>query len=153
MSRVETSPRALAEPPGRFRLDGELAVMEHFAGPLLVMARALLAYVFIVEGYGKIVAYHDVAAYMTQYGVTPVVLPAVILTELGGGLLILIGLKTRWAAIALGGFCLLTAWLFHFGPEEAIQFEKNVAIAGGFVALATTGAGPWSVDAGLRLFR
>jgi putative oxidoreductase len=44
-------------------------------------------------------------------------LPLVILTELGGGLLVLFGLKTRWAAIALFGFCLLTALFFHSGAD------------------------------------
>ncbi len=45
---------------------------------------------------------------MQENGVDPRLLPLVILTELGGGLLVLFGLKTRWAAIALCGFCLLT---------------------------------------------
>ena len=57
-------------------------------------------------------------------------LPLVILTELGGGLLVLFGLKTRWAAIALFGFCLLTALFVHSGADYAIQLRKNVAMAG-----------------------
>jgi putative oxidoreductase len=48
---------------------------------------------------------------MQTSGVDPRLLPLVILTELGGGLLVLIGLKVRWAAVALFGFCLLTAAL------------------------------------------
>ena len=62
-----------------------------------------------------------------------------ILTELGGGLLVLVGLKTRWAAVALAGFCLLTAFFFHLGADQAIEFKKNVAMAGGFLVLATFG--------------
>jgi putative oxidoreductase len=68
-------------------------------------------------------------------------LPLVILTELGGGLLVLFGSKTHWAAIALFGFWLLTAAFF-----QAIQLQKNIAIAGGFLALARLGAGTWSLD-------
>ncbi|MDE3174668.1 MAG: DoxX family protein [Pseudomonadota bacterium] len=138
MSRVEPSPVG-------FRLDGELAVLQRFAGPSLLLARAMLAYIFIVESYGKITNYQAVGGYMAQYGVAAALLPAVILTELGGGLLVLLGLKTRWAALALAGFCLLTALFFHMA--EAVQFQKNVAMAGGFLALATGGAGPWSIDA------
>jgi uncharacterized membrane protein YphA (DoxX/SURF4 family) len=51
------------------------------------------------------------------HGVDGRLLPLVILTELGGGLLVLFGLKTRWAAIALFGFCLLTALFFHSGAD------------------------------------
>ena len=146
MSRAESSGGAV-DPPGSFRLDGELAVLQRFSGPLLLLARAMLAYIFIVEGCGKLANYQAVGAYMSAHGVAPALLPAVILTELGGGLFVLIGLKTRWAAIALAGFCLLTGLFFHIGAEEAVQFQKNVAMAGGFLALATTGPGPWSVDA------
>ena len=128
-------------------LDGELAFLGRFAGPLMLVARAMLAYLFVVEGYEKILDYADVGAYMAQHGVPAVLLPLVILTELGGGLLVLVGLKTRWAAVALGGFCLLTALFFHLGADQAIEFKKNIAIAGGFLALASTGPGPWSIDA------
>ena len=78
---------------------------------------------------------------MQANGVDGRLLPLVILTELGGGLLVLFGLKTRWAAIALFGFCLLTALFFHLGADQTIQFRKNVAMAGGFLALATFGPG------------
>ena len=87
-----------------------------------------------------------VSGYMAQHGVPAALLPLVILTELGGGLLVLFGLKTRWAAIALAGFCLLTALLFHLAAGETIQFQKNLAMAGGFLTLATAGPGRWSID-------
>jgi putative oxidoreductase len=107
----------------------------------------MLAYIFVLEGYGKISGYAGVAGYMEQHGVPGALLPLVILTELGGGLLVLFGLKTRWAAIALAGFCLLTGLFFHIGADQAIQLQKNIAMAGGFLALATAGPGPWSIDA------
>jgi hypothetical protein len=67
---------------------------------------------------------------MQANGVDGRLLPLVILTELGGGLLVLVGLKTRWAAIALFGF---TALFFHLGADQAIQFRKNIAMAGGIL--------------------
>lgn len=106
----------------------------------------MLAYLFIAEGIGKIATYADVQAYMSDHGVAPALLPLVILTELGGGLLVLFGLKTRWAAIALAGFCLLTALLFHLPSGEMIELQKNVAMAGGFLLLARFGPGGWSID-------
>ena len=62
-------------------------------------------------------------------------LPLVILTELGGGLLVLFGLKTRWAAIALFGFCLLTALFFHMGADRAIQLQKKTSLGPGATSL------------------
>jgi len=107
----------------------------------------LLAFLFVVEGYGKITAYADVQAYMAQFGVSPNLLPLVILTELGGGLLIALGLFTRPAAFALGGFCVLAALIFHRGGgDAAIGMEKDFAIAGGFFVLAAHGAGGWGLD-------
>ena len=116
---------------------------------VLFIGRALMAYIFIVEGYGKIVDYSGVAGYMTDHGVTSLLLPLVILTELGGGLMILSGLTTPWAAIALSGFAVLTAVIFHrdsADAEQVINFQKNLAIAGGFLVLAALGPGAWSLD-------
>ena len=76
-------------------LDLDLSFLGRFAGPLVLLARAMLAYIFIADGYGAIASFADVGAYMAQHGVSPALLPVVILTEIGGGLLILAGLKTR----------------------------------------------------------
>jgi len=118
-----------------------------YMGPALLLARALLAYIFVVEGSQKLANYQAVVGYMSQHGVPGALLPLVILTELGGGLLVLVGYKTAWAAVALGGFCVLTALLFHMSAQETIQFQKNLAMAGGFLALAVAGPGPWSLGA------
>ena len=126
--------------------DADLVFLRRFASPIVLLARAMMAYIFVVEGFGKITSYAGVAAYMGEHGVAPALLPLVILTELGGGLLVLVGLKTRWASLALAGFCLLTALIFHLAAGEMIEFQKNVAMAGGFLVLAAFGPGAWSID-------
>jgi len=112
--------------------------------------RVLLAALFLVSGFGKLGAYAGTQGYMASHGVTGALLPLVIALELGGGALIVAGLWTRAAALALAGFAILTALLFHanFADQmQQIMFLKNFAIAGGFLLLAARGAGSWSVDA------
>ncbi|MGB7336451.1 MAG: DoxX family protein, partial [Salaquimonas sp.] len=63
---------------------------------------------------------------------------------------ILVGFKTRLAAYALALFCLVAGLIFHFYPSvqaEMINFMKNLAIAGGFLALSVSGPGAYSLDA------
>ena len=132
---------------GNRAFDADFRFLSRWSGPLGLLARAMLAYIFIVEGAGKIAGYAGVVDYMQAHGVDGRLLPLVILTELGGGLLALVGLKTRWAAIALFGFCLLTALFFHLGADQTIQMQKNIAMAGGFLTLTILGPGAWSVDA------
>ena len=144
MSQVRYTRADAAPPAGGRTFDTDLNFLSRWAGPLGLLARAMLAYIFILEGAGKIESYAGVAGYMQAHGVDGRLLPLVILTELGGGLLVLFGLKTRWAAIALFGFCLLTALFFHTASDQVIELQKNIAMAGGFLTLAICGPGPCS---------
>jgi putative oxidoreductase len=112
--------------------------------------RISIASLFLIAGAGKLGAYAGTQAYMHSRGVPAALLPAVIALELGGGLLVVAGAWTRYAALALAGFTLLAALIFHANFADATQqimFLKNLAIAGGFLMLAAHGAGAWSVDA------
>ena len=147
MSNARSTREDAAPPADRQAFDADLNFLTCFAAPLMLLARAMLAYIFVVSGATYIGQYAGVVDYMQSNGVDGRLLPLVILTELGGGLLVLLGLKTRWAAIALGGFCLLTALFFHLGADQTVHFRKNIAMAGGFLLLATFGPGAWSLDA------
>lgn len=117
---------------------------------LALLSRVLMAAFFIHEGAGKIGDIAGTMDYMRSFGVWPFLLPLVILVELGGGLLILFGLMTRATAIGLAVYALLTALFFHLDFSDAdqlIHFQKNLTMAGGFLALAALGAGRWSLDA------
>ncbi|WP_295802247.1 DoxX family protein [uncultured Microbulbifer sp.] len=114
-----------------------------------LIARIMMSVMFIVAGYSKIGAYGGTQEYMAAAGVPGILLPLVILLELGGGLAILFGFLTRWVAVAFALFCLVSAWMFHNVPGDQMQqimFMKNVTIAGGFLLLACTGAGRFSFD-------
>ena len=112
-------------------------------------ARLLIGWIFIYDAVDAIVHYGAVGDYLESNGVSNQLLPLAIVTELIGGILVAVGWYTRLASLALAGFCLLTALLFHahFGdPIEVIHFNKDLAIAGGFLALVAFGAGRWSLD-------
>lgn len=116
----------------------------------VLAGRLLLSAIFLHEAWFKIANYAGVVRYTQNAGLPGASLPLAILVEGIGGLLILAGLFTRCASLALAGFCLFTAFVFHtkFGDINQVQhFEKNLAIAGGFLVLAAFGAGRWSLDA------
>ena len=112
-------------------------------------ARVFLGHIFLLAGVSKIGAYAGTQGYMDAMGVPGMLLPLVILLEVGGGLAIIAGWKTRWTAIALAAFSVVSAAIFHnnFGDQtQMIMFMKNIAIAGGFLLLAVHGAGAYSID-------
>ncbi len=123
--------------------------MDNAAPYLKLAGRILLSLMFIQAGIGKIFGYEGTAAHMTENGVPAILLPLVILTEAGGGLCVLLGLWTRYAAIALAGFTVLAGLLFHYQPGDMMQminFMKNITIAGGFLVLAGAGPGAYALD-------
>jgi len=117
-----------------------------------LVARILLAILFIMAGLGKLGDVQGFAGYMSSGGVPAILAWPVILFEILGGLAILIGYRTRIVALALAAFCVLSGLMFHFDPANQMQMTmllKNLAIAGGFLALATLGAGAISLDSKL----
>lgn len=129
-------------------MDGTLAA----AG--LLVGRLLLALIFVHEGWSIIGNYSGAATYMQKFGVPGMLLPAVIALELGGGLSIAAGAFTRLVATVFAIFCMLTAVLFHSqfaDGNQLLHFQKDLAIAGGFLVLAVSGPGNWSADRYVRL--
>lgn len=120
--------------------------------------RILLATLFAMSGIGKIGGFAGTAAYMTSKGlpVAELLLLATIVVELGGGIAIVAGWKTRWAAIALFLFTGIATAVFHnfwAAPAdqaqlEQIQFLKNLAIMGGLLVLFGMGPGRFAMDRG-----
>lgn len=114
-----------------------------------LVARIFLGHIFLLAGVSKINAYGGTQNYMDAMGVPGMLLPLVILLEIGGGLAIIAGWKTKWTALALAAFSVVAAAIFHnnFGDQvQMILFMKNIAIAGGFMLLASHGAGAYSLD-------
>jgi len=114
-------------------------------------SRLGLAFLFVVAGWGKLNGIEGTAGYMSSVGIplAGILVYLVILTELGGGILIVLGYQTRIVAFLMAGFTIISALIFHFNfadQGQAINFMKNIAIAGGFFSLVANGAGAWSLD-------
>ncbi len=116
---------------------------------LLLLARLSLSALFLVEGIAKLNAWGPSLAYMQKLSVPGELLPAAVALELGAGAAVLLGWRTSFAALALAGFSIAAAVLFHnrlSDHGQALHFWKDIAIAGGFLALAVSGGGRWSLD-------
>lgn len=121
------------------------------ANLVTLVARVLLALLFISSGFAKFMAAAATKAYFAKIGV-PVPGAAYIVAvalELGGGILFLLGVQTRAVAAVLAAFTVATALLAHtnFGDmQQKTQFLKNLSIAGGFLGFVILGGGAYSVD-------
>ncbi|MDI7864789.1 DoxX family protein [Rhizobiaceae bacterium n13] len=132
---------------------------------ILLVGRVLLSAMFILSGYPKLLDPAGTAGMIAGAGLPAATLLAYVagLFELVAGIAVLVGFQTRIAAILLAAFSLFTALVFHNGPINVPDFPeaangllslfnhlmmmKNLAIAGGFLALAAAGAGAYSLDA------
>lgn len=131
----------------------------HAMQPLgLLVGRLLLTYIFLLSGFSKIGNFAGTAAYMASKGLplSEVLLVATIIIELGGGLMLVLGWKARWAALAVLLWLIPVTLVFHgywaVEPEQMrsqmIQFNKNLAIMGGMLYVMVTGSGRYSLDKG-----
>src|SRR5690606_22016107 len=132
---------------------------------LLLAGRILLSAMFILAGYPKLLDPAGTAGMIAGAGLPAATLLAYLagIFELVAGIFVLIGFQTRISALLLAAFAAFTALVFHSGainipdfPEGAngmltmfngLIMQKNLTIAGGFLALAAAGAGAYSVDA------
>jgi putative oxidoreductase len=123
-------------------------------GPLT--GRILIAVIFLLSGFGKLTGNAATTAYIASKGLPAPSILAVCagVLELGGGLLLVVGYKTRWVAIALAIFTVIAALIFHNfwavpadqARNQMIHFLKNIAMIGGMLYVITYGSGPMAFD-------
>ncbi len=133
------------------------AVCQSTAKPLALVARILLAAIFISAGLSKLAGFEGTVGYIASKGLPIPSLIAVltIAVEVLGGIAIVIGYKVRVAGLMLAVFTLLAGFIFHnfwaVPADQAyiqnIMFMKNLSMAGGLLLLTVFGAGGLSVDA------
>ena len=133
------------------------AMMNQYSNALALLGRILMALIFVVSGWGKIAGFAGTAAFMANRGLPApeALLVLTIIIELGGSLLLVIGWKARWAALALFLFTIPVTLVFHNFwamtdaqeiAQNQIHFLKNLALMGGLLMVVASGPGRYSID-------
>ena len=118
----------------------------------LLVGRILIAVLFLIAAYLKFKGLGGTTGYFTKLGVPApsLVAPLVATFELAVGVLLLVGFHTRCTALATAACVVIAALLAHMNLADDNQLNhllKNLAIAGGCLALFVSGPGAHSVDA------
>jgi putative oxidoreductase len=121
---------------------------------LLLVARVLAGWIYLQSGWSKVWDVSGFAAGLTRRGVPELLGYAAPFVEFLGGLALVCGLATRYAALLLIAFTITATWTSHIywsmpaseQGRQATQFWKNVTMTGGLLALFVTGPGRFSID-------
>jgi putative oxidoreductase len=118
---------------------------------LPLVGRLLVATIFLVSAFGKLAAPAGTIAYISSVGLPAPTLAyvAALVAELGGGVLLVLGYRTRLVAAALALFSVVSAVMFHSAlgdQNQLFHFLKNLAMAGGLLQFVAFGAGRFSLD-------
>ena len=114
-----------------------------------LIARILLAVLFVIGGIGKLGDVAGFAGYMASGGLPGFLAWPAIVFELALGASLILGYQARIMALLGAGFCVLAGILYHFVPADPMQmisFMKNLGIAGGLLMVFVHGAGPFAID-------
>ena len=120
-----------------------------------LLGRLLVAALFIPAGLSNIGGFEGTVGYIASVGLPLATVAAVvaIAVEVLGGAALLLGWRTKQAALILAVFTLVATVLFHnfwaMPAEQAfmqqLMFMKNIAVVGGLLVLASLGGGQWSL--------
>jgi putative oxidoreductase len=113
--------------------------------------RLLIGLPFAMSGLSKLAAIGPTTEMIRAAGLPlpPMALALAVIVELGGGILLVAGFRTRIVASVLALFSLATAVSFHSNfadQNQMIHFLKNVMMAGGLLQIVAFGAGALSID-------
>lgn len=121
-----------------------------------LVGRLMIAALFLPAGFSKLTGFEGTVGYIASVGLP---LPAVAAAlaaavEILGGIALVLGYRTRIAAVALAVFTVAASVFFHAywaapadqAMVQSLLFFKNIAIAGGLLVLASNTVGRWRLD-------
>jgi len=114
-----------------------------------LLGRIMLAYIFVVSGTEKLLGAVATMNEMTHAGLPQSFVPELfvltVIVELLGGLMLVVGWYADVAALIMLLWFIPVTWIFHVQTGQTIEWQKNLAIMGGFLLLAVYGPGPISL--------
>ena len=122
------------------------AFMRNYEGETYALMRIVVGFLFLWHGSQKLLGFPPLPEGME--------IPAFVLyvagpIELIGGLFVMIGFLTRWAAFLCSGLMAFAYWMAH-GTNHILpilnQGEPAAVYCFVFLFIAARGAGRWSVD-------
>ena len=121
---------------------------------LLLVARVLAGWIYLQSGFTKVLDPATFAARLVPRGVPEWLGLIAPFIEFFGGLMLVLGVGTRYAALMLIAFTIAATWISHTfwtypeaqRSQQFTQFWKNVTMTGGLLALFVTGPGRFSLD-------
>lgn len=127
----------------------------------LLVGRLLVAVLFLPSGVSKAMNIAGITGMLASKGVPFPAVMGILATavELGGPILLILGVLPRLTAVVVGGFTLVAALLAHnfwtltdaaARSAQQIQFLKNAAIVGGLMFYFVSGPGRFSLGGGKR---
>jgi putative oxidoreductase len=126
---------------------------------VLLIGRIFIGWIFVRSGYGKIFDIPSYAATFPGRGLPTFLAYIAVPAEFFGGLALMFGFATRYAAVVMTIFMLVATFSSHrywdltdaaARRAQDSNFYKNMAILGGIFFLFACGAGRFSLDAWLR---
>ena len=130
--------------------------MKNYQNSLNLLGRLLISALFLPAGVSKLLGFAGTVGYFNSLGIPAanVAVAVAIVVEVLGGLALIVGFQTRLVAIGMAVFTLfasITGHAFWAVPADQVfvtqlLFFKNIAVIGGLLALASAGAGKFSVD-------
>ncbi len=121
-----------------------------------LIGRVLIAALFIPAGISKIGGFEGTVGYIASVGLPLATAGAIvaIVIEVVAGAALLVGYRTKQAALVLALFTLVATVLFHnfwaMPADQAfmqqLMFMKNIAVVGGLLVVAALGGGAWAMQ-------
>ena len=124
--------------------------MEASSNAAKLLARIFMGGSFVIFGAEKFWDVGGTVAYIgSKLPLANIVFWMAILIEIGFGILVIVGYRTRWVALFLAFYCAFTTVVFHFdfsGPRQIDHFLVNLVMSGAFLYLFASGPGAYAIE-------